>query len=176
MPQSSLATTAAVMPQTVDIQDVADYLLALAHEAGEPITPLKLQKLVYYAQAWHLALHDGAPLVADDFLAWVHGPVARALFDRFRNYQWNPISEPVPTPTLPAAVRAHLDEVMDVYGGYSAWDLERLTHAEEPWIEARAGLPPDAASNAVISRTTMQRVYAARAQGAPMHTAASTGS
>lgn len=146
----------------VSINLVADYLLHLAHNVGELITPLKLQKLVYYAQAWHLALHDGDPLVEDEFQAWVHGPVAPALYQRFRDYRWNPIDEEVAKPDLPEAVIDHLDEVMEVYGGYSAWELERLTHAEEPWLAARGDLPPDAPSTTAISRDLMRRFYAAR--------------
>lgn len=141
---------------------VADYFIRFSHEVGDPITNLKLQKLVYYAQAWHLALH-GERLIADDFQAWVHGPVCVPLYQRFRHYGWNPISESVEKPVLSESVEAHLREVMEVYGGFSAWDLERLTHAETPWIQARGDLAPDEASTRVISGDEMRRFYAARA-------------
>ncbi|HEX2201715.1 MAG TPA: type II toxin-antitoxin system antitoxin SocA domain-containing protein [Longimicrobium sp.] len=141
---------------------VADYFVRFSHEVGDPITNLKLQKLVYYAQAWHLAL-QGERLIADPFQAWVHGPVCPPLYQRFRPYGWNPISESVERPALPDAVEAHLREVMEVYGGFSAWELERLTHAEAPWRNARGDLAPDEASTRVISEDDMRSFYAARA-------------
>ena len=140
---------------------VADYFVRFAHEVGDPITNLKLQKLVYYAQAWHLALH-GEPLIAEGFQAWVHGPVCHSLYQRFKRYGWNPISEDVTPSDLPEEVEAHLREVMEVYGGYSAWDLERLTHSEDPWLKARGDAPADEPSSNPISEEEMRRFYAAR--------------
>lgn len=116
---------------------------------------------MYYAQAWHLALR-GERLMPARFEAWVHGPVCVPLYQRFRRYSWNPISESVEAPELPADVEKHLREVMEVYGGMSAWDLERLTHAEEPWRKARGALPADEPSTAVIEDEEMRRFYAAR--------------
>ena len=66
---------------------VADWFIHFAHEVGDPITNLKLQKLVYYAQAWYLALH-GKRLFPAEFQAWVHGPVCHSLYQRFRGYAW----------------------------------------------------------------------------------------
>ncbi len=148
------------MPVT-SINAVADYFIRFSREVGDPITNLKLQKLVYYAQAWHLAL-KGERLMPAQFEAWVHGPVCVPLYQRFRRYSWNPISESVAAPELPAEVEKHLREVMEVYGGMSAWDLERLTHAEEPWRIARGDLPADEPSTAVIPDEEMRRFYAAR--------------
>jgi len=93
----------------------------------------------------------------------VHGPVFHPLYQGFRKYAWNPISEAVDPPELPEAVENHLREVMEVYGGFSAWDLERLTHAEEPWQKARGGVAPDVPSTSVISDEEMRRYYSARA-------------
>jgi uncharacterized phage-associated protein len=137
---------------------IADYLLRAAREQGEVLTNLKLQKLLYYAQAWHLALHDRA-LFDEDFQAWVHGPVLRSQYARFRDYQWKPITEDVPEPNLPNDVRRFLDEILEVFGSETAISLERMTHAERPWIEARGNLPPDANSTNRISKESMQRFY-----------------
>jgi uncharacterized phage-associated protein len=145
----------------VSIHAVADYFIRFFHEVGDPITNLKLQKLVYYAQAWHLAL-EGERLMPAQFEAWVHGPACVPLYQRFQHYSWNPIDESVEKPDLPDAVEKHLREVMEVYGGMSAWDLERLTHAEEPWRIARGDLAADEPSTAVISDEEMKRFYAAR--------------
>lgn len=148
----------------LDVNTVANYFIRRAHDAGEPISPLKLQKLVYYAQAWYLAIH-GKPLMDEEFQAWVHGPVNPRLYSRFRGYGWQPIQEDVAVPKLRKEVVEFLDEVWDVYGGFTAVALERMTHNERPWKAARAGLPPDAASNAEISQESMREYYAARLNG-----------
>ena len=69
---------------------VADYFLALANECEEPITNMKLNILVYYAQAWHLALFN-RPLFADEIEAQVHGPILRTVYDTYRQFRWTPI-------------------------------------------------------------------------------------
>jgi uncharacterized phage-associated protein len=66
--------------------DIADYFVWLANDTGSFVSNLQLQKLVYYAQAWHLALYD-RPLFEDDFQAWVHGPVIPELFDKYKHWQ-----------------------------------------------------------------------------------------
>jgi uncharacterized phage-associated protein len=144
------------------IHDVANYFVCQAHEAGDLITNLKVQKLAYYAQAWNLALRD-EPLVAERFEAWVHGPVSPTLYGRFKEYRWNPISEEVAMPELEPDVRKHLDAVQDAYGAFSALELERMTHAEEPWLAARGELDPTEPSQEPISEAIMRSFYAARA-------------
>ena len=66
---------------------VAARLVNFSHEHGSPVSNLKLQKLLYYAQAWHLAFF-GAPLFDEDFEAWVHGPVVPRVFRCYRSFQW----------------------------------------------------------------------------------------
>lgn len=62
--------------------DIAKHFIRFANEEGSFISNLKLQKLVYYAQAWHLAIH-GTPLFEEDFEAWVHGPVIPSLYQKY---------------------------------------------------------------------------------------------
>jgi uncharacterized phage-associated protein len=139
---------------------VADYLLWASRERGEPLSNLKLQKLLYYAQGWYLALHD-RPLFADDFQAWVHGPVLPSQYHRFKAAAWMPIVEPIEEPTLPEEVRRFLNEILDVFGVETAIALELMTHSERPWIEARDGLPSDASSSKVITKRSMRDFYKA---------------
>ena len=147
--------------------EVANWFIRFAHEVGDPITNLRLQKLMYYAQAWHLALYD-EPLFPDAFEAWVHGPVIPSLFRRFEHHQWHPIPEAVAEPCLSDEVTGHLQEVEEVYGGLLTWDLERMTHTEDPWLKARQGLAPDEPCTHEISEELMKRFYAMRAATAAL--------
>ena len=145
----------------IQASEVADYLIAFSHEHGDPVSNLKLQKLLYYAQAWHLALFD-EPLFNDRIEAWVHGPVVPSVYRQFKEWAWMPIAKDPERPILDQTIQAHLDDVMDVYGSMTAYQLERLTHDEDPWIKARGGIPEDEPSNAVIEQEEMKRFYRSR--------------
>lgn len=142
--------------------DIADYFIQLANETGSFISNLKLQKLVYYAQAWHLALYN-APLFEEEFQAWVHGPVIPTLYQKYKSFGWQPILVAA-TPTLPANISQFLKDVADEYFACDAYQLEQMTHAEDPWKWAREDLPPDAPSNAVIQKEWMKEYYGARVE------------
>lgn len=148
-----------------EAKDVADYLLVAARQRGELLTNLKLQKLLYYAQAWFLVIHK-KPLFEDDFQAWVHGPVLPAQYGRFKRFKWNPITlKDIEEPKLPAKVSKHLGAILDVFGTETAIALECMTHAEAPWRDARKGLAPNEASNEVIPKESMRVFYQAMADG-----------
>lgn len=147
---------------TPTAQYVAECLISLSHTKHNPVSNLKLQKVLYYSQAWHLALHKH-PLFDEEIEAWVHGPVVPPVFRRFRDCRWNPI--PSSGEGFNAPFMLHLEEVWKVYGELSAYDLERLTHSEDPWKMARAGLPPDISSNRVISKPSMLEYYSSRLNG-----------
>ncbi|EDX86743.1 hypothetical protein S7335_4449 [Synechococcus sp. PCC 7335] len=142
--------------------DIADYFIWLANETGSFISNLKLQKLVYYAQAWHIALYDD-PLFAEDFQAWVHGPVIPSLYQKYKTFGWQPILEDA-DPKLPEDVFQFLDEVAEEYFACDAYELEQMTHAEAPWDWARGDLPSDASSNEVIKKEWMKEYYGARVE------------
>lgn len=146
--------------------EVADYIICKMRESGDLITNLQLQKLVYYAQAWFLALYDDGPLFEEPIQAWVHGPAQPKLYGRFKKYGWRPITEEIDSPKLSRRECAHIKEVLKVYGGFTATQLEILTHSEAPWQEARAGVPECKGSAAVISHDSMRRFYRSRMNGA----------
>lgn len=134
--------------------DVANYFLAQqSEEAGDLISNLKLQKLVYYAQGCHLALFD-TPLFQEPLKAWVHGPVVPELYHAYKQYGSGPI--PVPEgmdfAVFGKDTRELLDEVYSVYGQFSAWKLREMTHGELPWKEAA----PD---QGTISQETMRQFF-----------------
>lgn len=142
--------------------DIADYFLNFAQETGSYISNLKLQKLVYYAQAWHLALY-GEPLFAEDFQAWIHGPVIPALYQKYKSFGWQPILTKT-EPVLPQSKVDFLGEVISEYFACDAYELEQMTHAEEPWSKARGPLAQDAVSEAVIEKDWIKDYYASRAE------------
>lgn len=146
------------MKKKISANDVADFLLKLAYDSGDLLTNKKLQKLIYYAQAWYLALYN-KPLFNDKIEAWVFGPVQPDVYHRFKKYKWDRIPKLSTSPKLPEDVEDHLKEIMDAYMRFSSWDLERLTHTEDPWKSARAGLPPDEPSNAEISPEAIREYF-----------------
>jgi len=115
--------------------DVARYFLALTEEdSGDAISNLKLQKLVYYAQGFHLALYDKA-LFDQAIEAWIHGPVIPELYRYYKAYGANFIPKPTDLDfsLYTDAIKELLDEIYMVYGQYSAWKLRDLTHEEPTW-------------------------------------------
>ncbi|WP_423710358.1 Panacea domain-containing protein [Latilactobacillus curvatus] len=117
--------------------------------AKESISPKKLQKLMYYAYAWTLTLTNDSPdelnnrLFNDKFQAWVHGPVLNDIYHQYAQYGYHNIdSKDIEKPNLVSDIEDILEQVWDVYGKYSADELESLTHQESPWKTARAGVDP----------------------------------
>lgn len=143
-----------------DVFDVADYFLKVVdRNAGGSITHLKLQKLVYYAQAWHLVFTD-RPLFPEKLLAWVHGPVCAELYEKYRDRGYQSLEEPAGE--LHAFSKEELEtleSVWECYGDFDGKYLEELTHQELPWQEARKGYAPGEHCNNEISLTTMKEFY-----------------
>jgi uncharacterized phage-associated protein len=142
-------------------KDAGHFIIGFCREHGDSISNLKLQKLLYYAQAWSLAILD-KPLFNDEIEAWVHGPVVPSVWREFRPWSWQPIMQKISKPEISARVERHLKEVIAAYGHLSAYQLETLTHEEKPWRNARKGIPNDVSCNEVISTTDMKKFYRAR--------------
>ena len=148
--------------------EVADWFLL---KDNGNISPKKLQKLVYYAYAWTLTLlNDSADhlnnRLFDDgkFEAWVHGPVIRGLYAEYADYGFNDIPEKSIQPVKFASdVQDVLNQVWDVYGKYTADQLESLTHQEDPWKNARKGYSPLENCDKTISDKDMFNYYIQRA-------------
>ena len=118
------------------VYDIANYFLCLDEEHnGDGISPLKLQKLVYYAQGFYCALND-KPLFSDDIKAWTHGSVVESLYHHYKEYGKHPIPTPrdFSTDNLSADEAGVIEEVFEVFGQFSAWKLRNMTHEEQPWI------------------------------------------
>lgn len=148
-------------------QEVADYFLAVADSSGDYVSNLKAQKLAYYAQAWHLALH-GQPMFPEDFQAWIHGPVLPELYETFRAFGAKPITSMEGKGeqflenfrgNYGNDLAEFMEEITREYFPKTAYELEELTHNELPWKTARAGLAADSPSNAIITKESMRNYY-----------------
>ncbi len=118
--------------------DVANYFLNTSSketECGELISNLKIQKLVYYAQGFALAIL-GKPLFCNPIEAWPHGPVVPDLYREFKRYGSDPIEPPTDFDAQNYFVKEEievLNEVFYAYGQFSAWKLRNLTHEDATW-------------------------------------------
>ncbi len=115
--------------------DVARYLLTLVNEEeGDLMSNLKLQKLLYYVQGYHLAIH-GTPLFADEIHAWNYGPVVPTVYHAYKCCGRNaiPLPEAADFSMLSASARSLIHDVYAEYGQYEASVLMHLTHEELPW-------------------------------------------
>lgn len=148
------------MPLT-NADKVADYILCYFHDIGEEITNLKIQKLIYYAQGWFLGIH-GEPLFSDELEAWRHGPVQPEVYQRFKDFKFNPITEEPDCPAFSEKrIRKILDYIIDRYGCYSPFELKKMTHKEQPWIDARRGLAPTENGRETIENDSMMKFFEA---------------
>lgn len=137
----------------MNIFDIAKAFLSL-----DIMTHKKLQKLCYYAQAWHLALFK-EPLYKESLQAWIHGPVCRDLYQEYKKYGWRKIPSEKKPCNVDGDTYEFIKEVYVTYGELSGDELEMLTHEEEPWIEARGDLSSMEPSYEEIKLSTMQDYY-----------------
>ena len=141
----------------VSINEVAKYFI----ENGEDITPKKLQKLSYYAEAWSNALLNEKLIDDTHFEAWVHGPVSPVLYQQYKKYGWNEIDKPEINVEYSFSDKEKeiLDSVLETYGHLSGNELEAITHEETPWLNQRKGLEETETSNNIIKFEDMQSYY-----------------
>jgi uncharacterized phage-associated protein len=165
-------------PPTVhDALAIANYFLDRGAEDGIPIDQLKLQKLVYFAQAWHLAV-TGQPLFFQTVLAWPHGPVIRDVYHEFKKYGRNAIDgratyreltdtgERTPiAATFPEQTEQVLRRVWDVYHNYSGVELSSMAHLEgTPWDQMVGQLKPEQRRDIPIPNRLMREYYSRLAE------------
>lgn len=151
--------------------DLAEYVIAYCNLENVGISNKKLQKLVYYCQAWNLAL-TGERLIDNTFEAWVHGAVLRPLYMDYSGYGYTSITMERRAATsvvnrFAGGVMAEqlqmVDKVLSKYAHYSADDLERMNHSEYPWIKTREGLSGNEHCNRTIPDDLIREYYGAKA-------------
>lgn len=140
-----------------DVHDVAALIL---DESG-PMDAMKLQKLLYYSQAWHAAI-TGQPLFDQPVEAWRDGPVVKAVFDEHKGLRrvtaW-PVGE---ARKLTGSANRIVKLVCAHYGPMSGDELSTLTHGEKPWLATRGGLSEGSRSRRQIPVPLMASFYRGR--------------
>lgn len=124
-------------------EHVASYLLNISEPGtSKSITPLKLQKLLYYCQGWYMAYNEGAPLFDEEIEAWQHGPVVRKIYFKYNKHKYLTIPKEVfenedefGQPILDEIQIEMLQNVWENYGQFDGKYLEELTHQEDPWLD-----------------------------------------
>ena len=139
-------------------------IIAYIFEKLEEVTPLMLQKLLYFIQGVYSALH-GRPIFEEDCRAWVHGPVFPAVYEMFRDFKYNPIDDArfallVGTEdVLTDDEKRVIDLVVNTFGMYGGKVLERITHNETPWKEARKGYGDGIPSGELLPKEKIMQYY-----------------
>ncbi|MBP7461003.1 MAG: DUF4065 domain-containing protein [Candidatus Delongbacteria bacterium] len=157
--------------ERIDPKLLAEYILG---KIGD-MPHFKLQKLLYYVNAWHLANFD-EPLFDEEFEAWVHGPVLRSVWNEYKDVLGlmtvnnvvcvsedikAKVDQSIKRLLLPDQIEL-IDDVLDEYGVETAYRLECYTHSETPWREARKGLGPTDVCTGHISTATTREYYKER--------------
>lgn len=138
---------------TSKLDDVIDFFLSIPGEdASDAISPMKLQKLLYYAQGFALAIF-GKELFPEDFEAWQYGPVIPSVYQRYKSYG-NGALPKVDLESFDKYTKEEkdlLDDVYTVFGQYSAWALSDMTHETPPWRDTKP--------NAIITKQSMKNYF-----------------
>lgn len=136
--------------------ELAKYIICQLNEKGQTVNHLKLQKLLYYVQAWYLVYTD-EPLFDEKFEAWLHGPVLRSVWNYYK-------AKSVMLDDLPCEKNIDIElteeqkqiiaDVLEEYGDKTGYYLECLTHSEKPWKDARRK-----GENTIIENDKMKEYY-----------------
>ena len=137
-----------------NILDVAKYIL----EKRGTMTTMKLQKLVYYSQAWSL-VWDEKPIFEERIEAWASGPVVRELYEEHKGEFLIPDLGKGNIDNLKSEERETIDAILQAYGDKPAQWLSDLTHMEKPWNEAREGIPIGQNCDNEITLASMVEYY-----------------
>jgi uncharacterized phage-associated protein len=142
---------------------VAKELVALsfAGDEADPLTNLRLQKLLYYAQAWSLVVRE-SELFSEDLEAWRHGPVVPKVYHALPDGQKASQITPdmfATAPDLPPEEAEFVARVWESYKQHSALQLSKMTHAESPWVKAWGDRPSDGTGNDPISVEEIEKHF-----------------
>ena len=145
---------------TYTADNVAKHLIYLAsqelvgdNQEREGITNLKLQKVLYFVQAYYLAKLN-RPLFSDNIEAWEYGPVVPSVYRKYRTNKSNPIISEEDKSSLAEEDKKNVQKIWNTFGGYSASRLVDITHAHTPWKKANK------TPSQIISHKSLKDYYA----------------
>lgn len=149
-----------LISQNANNGDKIDNVIGYILNQCEDITPLALQKSLYYVQGFFFAFFNRF-IFNDDCEAWAHGPVYRNIYARYADYKFDPISkvEMFDSSVLTAQEKAVLDSVIKNVCCYSGKILETFTHNESPWLDTRGDIPDGAPSDKVIEKEAISKYF-----------------
>lgn len=141
--------------------DIADFFIDIANKqfvdedgVAEGITNLKLQKILYFAQAAHLSMY-GKPLFNEEIEAWKFGPVVASIYRKYKSQLNKTLPQPKHLKELPNDLKIFLESIWNIYGKFSAAELVNITHNHEPWKIIFYG----ADSKKIISKSMLEEYY-----------------
>lgn len=135
---------------------VTEYLI----KECEDVTPLALQKLLYYIQGFGYSFL-GRFIFKEDCEAWVHGPVYRDIYIKYKEYRYDPIKSHNEEKKLQLdfSEKIIIDNIIKSFGYYSGKILERFTHEEKPWRETRANIPNGQSSEEIVKKDLIKEYF-----------------
>ena len=146
------------------VSDKMLQVIAYIFEKLEEVSPLVLQKLLYFIQGVYSALY-GKALFQEECRAWIHSPVYPEVYELFSDFKYNPIDD-ARFAMLDGAANALTKEEKDVvdlvvntFGMYGGKMLEKITHNEDPWKEARKGYGDNVPSSELLSKERIMKYY-----------------
>jgi uncharacterized phage-associated protein len=157
----------AAATQLENLFSVSDKMLQVisyVFESLEEVTPLMLQKLLYFVQGLSYAL-CGKPMFEENCEAWVHGPVYTEVYDLFKDFKYNPIDDARfalfegTEAELTPNEKKIIDLVVNTFGLYGGKTLEKITHNEEPWKKARKGYADNIPSNELLTKESIEDYF-----------------
>lgn len=149
--------------KTIDTIVLSNYIL----KHYGPMSHLKLQKLVYYCDAYSLA-YFGKQLITDNFEAWVHGPVCRRLYNSLKDksklysdvtYTYDGTDVEKEFNALTSDQQSLITSILDQLSTWSSFELESSTHQEAPWRNARKGYSEADKCSVIIKKDDMREYY-----------------
>lgn len=136
-----------------NVMDVARYVINYSNDRGISISNLKLQKLLYFIQAYYLGVKKGDACFREDFQAWNFGPVIPEVYREYKNYGSSNISRinkyfkttknildtklvPYDDSVICDEDKQDINAVVEGFANYSATDLVNITHNQDPWLNS----------------------------------------
>lgn len=157
-------SVATQMENQFSVSDKMLQVIAYVFEELEEVTPLMLQKILYFIQGLSYAVNH-RPMFYEECEAWVHGPVYREVYDMFKDFKYNPIDDArfalfeSIKDQLSIEDKQIIDLVSNTFGMYSGKMLEKITHKEDPWKIARKGYSDNIISHNVLSKQLIKDYY-----------------